>query len=305
MSRILRKIILVILSALLTFLFGGLAQASQHPVARKQKQSSAPQPVVPQGPLPQPTLDQMPAIPPQVTYQAGQLTIQAQNSTLGDILRAVRAKTGASVDIPSNADERVVGRLGPGPAREVLASLLNGSHFNYVMVGSATDPGAVQQVILTSKSGGTTTAAASSSVNQPDAMMNAGSHPVGFPVPPGAQGQAEAQPQPETPPEEMQGDNGAEASGDENADQAEQATEQEGAPEGLPPNGQQQQNGQPAVKTPEQLLMELQQQQQQQQQQQLQQQQQGQQQLQQRQPMVLPPNRPDVQQQQQPPPQEQ
>ena len=160
MSRILRKIILVILSALLTFLFGGLAQASQHPVARKQKQSSAPQPVVPQGPLPQPTLDQMPAIPPQVTYQAGQLTIQAQNSTLGDILRAVRAKTGASVDIPSNADERVVGRLGPGPAREVLASLLNGSHFNYVMVGSATDPGAVQQVILTSKSGGTTTAAA-------------------------------------------------------------------------------------------------------------------------------------------------
>jgi len=310
MSRILRKIILVILSALLTFLFGGLAQASQHPAARKQKQTSAPQPVVPQGPLPQPTLDQMPAIPPQVTYQAGQLTIQAQNSTLGDILRAVRAKTGASVDIPSNADERVVGRLGPGPAREVLASLLNGSHFNYVMVGSATDPGAVQQVILTSKSGGTTTAAAAASpgANQPDAMMNAGSHPVGFPVPPGAQGQAEAQPQPDTPPEEMQGDNGAEAAGDENADQAEQAIEQEGAPEGLPPNGQQQQNGQPAVKTPEQLLMELQQQQQQQQLQQ-QQQQQGQQQLQQRQPMVFPPNqppnRPDVQQQQQPPPQEQ
>src|SRR5438445_11509035 len=153
------------------------------------------------------------------------------------------------------------------------------------VVGSATDPGAVQQVILTSKSGGATTPAATPSVNQPDAMMNAGSHPVGFPVPPGAQGQAEAQPQPETPPEEMQGDNGAEASGDENADQAEQATEQEGAPEGLPPNGQQQ-KGRPAVKTPEEHLVEPQQQQQQQQQQQLQQQQQGQQQQQQRQPTV-------------------
>src|SRR5207253_10626298 len=101
MSRILRKIILVILSALLTFLFGGLAQGPQHPVARKQKQSSAPQPRVPQGPLPQSTLDQKSAILTQVTYQAGQLTIHVQSSTLGDMPRAVRARTGASVDFPS------------------------------------------------------------------------------------------------------------------------------------------------------------------------------------------------------------
>ncbi len=164
MSRFPSKIIPVLFSTLLSILLLGSSQASQRSTAHnnKQKQSPAPQPVVPEGPLPQPTLDQMPAIPPQVTYQGGQLTIQAQNSTLGDILRAVHAKTGASVDIPSNATERVVGRLGPGPAREVLASLLNGSHFNYVMVGSATDPGGVQQVILTSKSGGTTAAAGES-----------------------------------------------------------------------------------------------------------------------------------------------
>src|SRR5437660_3064244 len=174
MVRISRKFTLILFSGLF-FLFLSLPVAAfqrpSPPKSRgKQPQPSTPQsmvPPVPAGPLPQLTLDQTPAIPPQVTYQAGQLTIQAQNSTLGDILRAVRAKTGASVDIPSNADERVVGRLGPGPAREVLASLLNGSHFNYVMVGSATDPGAVQQVILTSKSGRTTTAAASPSVNHP------------------------------------------------------------------------------------------------------------------------------------------
>jgi len=132
MSRFPSKIIPVLFSTLLSILLLGSSQASQRSTAHnnKQKQSPAPQPVVPEGPLPQPTLDQMPAIPPQVTYQGGQLTIQAQNSTLGDILRAVHAKTGASVDIPSNATERVVGRLGPGPAREVLASLLNGSHFN-------------------------------------------------------------------------------------------------------------------------------------------------------------------------------
>ena len=44
--------------------------------------------------------------------------------------------------------------LGPGPARDVLAALLNGSHFNYVMLGSAAHPDSVDRLILTSKSGG-------------------------------------------------------------------------------------------------------------------------------------------------------
>src|SRR5439155_9467675 len=55
------------------------------------------------------------------------------------------------VDVHSNATERVVSNLGPGPARDLLASLLNGSHFNYVMLGSPNDPHMVQRIILTSK----------------------------------------------------------------------------------------------------------------------------------------------------------
>ena len=81
------------------------------------------------------------------------LTIVAENSTLSDILRAVRTQTGAAVEIPPNATERVVTHLGPGAPRNVLASLLNGSHFNYVMLGSPTNPDKVDRVILTSKSG--------------------------------------------------------------------------------------------------------------------------------------------------------
>ena len=111
-------------------------------------------PTQPSGPLTQVSLDQLPAAPPRVSYQNGSLTIVAENSTLGDILREVHKATGASIDVPANANERVIARLGPAPARDVLASLLNGSSFNYVLVGSVTDPAALSSVMLTAKSGG-------------------------------------------------------------------------------------------------------------------------------------------------------
>lgn len=55
---------------------------------------------------------------------------------------------GGDLDIPPQADERVVARLGPGPAREVVRSLLAGSRFDYVIVGSDTDPNAVVKLLL-------------------------------------------------------------------------------------------------------------------------------------------------------------
>ena len=61
----------------------------------------------------------MPAQPPQVRYSRGQLTIVAENSTLADILAAVRSQTGAQVDVPPSATERVVAHLG-GEFRYVL-----------------------------------------------------------------------------------------------------------------------------------------------------------------------------------------
>ena len=97
------------------------------------------------------TPEQRPAAAPIVTYIDGKLSVTAKNSTLGDILRAISAKTGASIDIPEGANERVVSQLGPASAREVMTALLNGSHFNYVMVGSETNPNAVAHVILTAK----------------------------------------------------------------------------------------------------------------------------------------------------------
>ena len=108
-------------------------------------------PPLPSGPLSQLPMDQLPPTPAKVSYQGGLLTISAQNSTLGEILRDVRKLTGASIDIPQNANERVVTHLGPGAPRDVLAALLNGSGFNYVMLGSSSDPTAVASVILMAK----------------------------------------------------------------------------------------------------------------------------------------------------------
>jgi hypothetical protein len=238
-----------ILLSIVALLIANSAYAQQKQVAPKRpvKQvQPAPQPVPEPQPAPPPpsTLEQLPTSAPQVSFHNDQLMIIAHNSTLGDVLRAVRNQTGAEVEIPSNATERVVGRFGPGPARDVLAVLLNGSHFNYVMLGSAANPNALDRVILTHKSGGASeTPVQTNPGNQPMAAQPQ-SLPPGV-VPPGQ----------ET--EEVTDDFNDDNAGleDQPTDQTTQADEQ-----------QQQPNGQPVVKTPEQLLQELQRQQQQQQQ---------------------------------------
>jgi hypothetical protein len=238
------KIVFLLLAAFMVTLPLAASQTSKKkPRKRAVKQEEpAPAPQPPPPPPPPPTLEQMPASAPQVFFRNGQLTIVARNSTLGDILRAVRTQTGASVDVPANATERVVSNLGPGPARDVLASLLNGSHFNYVMLGSPNDPRMVQRIILTSKSGTAPENPSSGNASSnPSQVATQQVYPQ-QPVPP-----PEAE---ETPVEEVQ---------EETAPEVDQA-EQPGQPE-----EQQVPNGQQQVKTPEQLLQELQRQQQQQQ----------------------------------------
>jgi len=134
---------------------GAVAQTKPHRKSHKAppKQAVLPPvlPPMPRGPLPQLPMDLMPAAPPKVSYQNGLLSIVAQNSTLGDILRDVHKLTGASIETPPNATERVVTRLGPGAPRDVLASLLNGSSFNYVMMGSSSNPTGLASIVLTAK----------------------------------------------------------------------------------------------------------------------------------------------------------
>ncbi|HEX3741552.1 MAG TPA: hypothetical protein VHV29_17780 [Terriglobales bacterium] len=173
-----------------------------------------------------------PASPPQVSFQGGQLTIVARNSTMSDVLNAVRQKTGANVDMPAGSGDRVVGQFGPGSPRDVMAQLLNGSHYDYVLLGSPADPRALKKVVLIAKSNG----------------------PEPGPVPQANQPQGEnenlqAVPDVENEPQEENSENP-------NVQESPQPEEPQAD------QGDQGDQNPPTVKTPEQLLRELQQQQQ-------------------------------------------
>lgn len=94
--------------------------------------------------------EQTTATPLKVSYVGGQLKIEALDSTLRDILTKVASLTGVKIDIPPGASsERLpVVKLGPGPARQILASLLSASTFDYFIMASAVDPQGIQDVLL-------------------------------------------------------------------------------------------------------------------------------------------------------------
>ncbi len=115
----------------------------------------APEPPPPPAPPPKLTPEQMPPRTPEVVWDGNLLSINAENSTLSDILVAVRARTGAVIDVPPGAaSERMAARLGPAPVREVLTSLLSDTDYDYIIQASDTDDDAVQSVILTPRGKG-------------------------------------------------------------------------------------------------------------------------------------------------------
>ncbi|HEU5402690.1 MAG TPA: hypothetical protein VFU86_15115 [Terriglobales bacterium] len=223
----------------------------------------------PPPPPPPPTPEQLPAQPPQVSYVGGLLTINAPNSTMNDVLSAVRRVTGATIEKPPAAgNDRVVVHLGPAQPKDVLSALFNGSHYDYIILGPMGQPGAVQRVILTAKSstpaqspivGGRPTASQPSAAQQEQQDNSADTEDMTVPE----QNAQEPEQTPQEQPQEQQ--------------QEQPATPQPGYPQPVSPEqqpqaqpqqGEEGQGQQPHVKSPEELLRELQQMQQQQQNQQ-------------------------------------
>jgi len=97
---------------------------------------------------PHATLAQVPEGQFVVTYQDSELTIKARNAPLIDVLREVCNQIGAVVDLPSGANEPIITVIGPGPAREMLFSLLSNSRLDYAVLGSASDPSALGRVMV-------------------------------------------------------------------------------------------------------------------------------------------------------------
>jgi hypothetical protein len=84
-----------------------------------------------------------------VSLESGQLTVKANNSDLGEILQKVASISGMKID-GLEKSARVFGAYGPGNPRDILADLLAGSNYNFMMVGNTAD-GAPRRLLLTAK----------------------------------------------------------------------------------------------------------------------------------------------------------
>jgi hypothetical protein len=108
--------------------------------------ASAAEPAAPVPPV------EPPKPPVTVAFQNGLLTIHADKASLVDVLDAVHRQTGTQVSVPPGAgQEPVFADIGPAAPRDALNKLLNGSSYNFILVGSSSDPKVVDRVVLSSK----------------------------------------------------------------------------------------------------------------------------------------------------------
>jgi hypothetical protein len=135
--------------------------------------------------------EQLPAQPPHVTYQGGTLSIDSQNASLADILHEIHNQTGSQVDLPSSlGKERVAAHMSGAP-REVVSGLLDGARVGYIILGSPDDPNGVQKIILS---------ALPQEQNNGQAPAPAGGNALWKAGPPSAEAQEEEQAETEPPP---------------------------------------------------------------------------------------------------------
>jgi hypothetical protein len=99
-----------------------------------------------------PSLLDKPPQPAKVSLAQGRLAIEADNSSLIDIMHRLTADAGMTVD-GLNKDQRIFGTYGPGDPQEIISQLLDGMGYNVVMLGR-TPSGTPKQITLTARVGG-------------------------------------------------------------------------------------------------------------------------------------------------------
>ena len=125
-----------------------VAKVSDQPAMAANVASPGAVQAAPQTPPPPPEPPK-PAV--SVSFQNGLLRIHAEGGTLAEVLFEVQRQTQAEIAIPAGAEqEKVVADLGPASARDVLASLLNGSSYNFIFVDGERGHG-LEKVILSRK----------------------------------------------------------------------------------------------------------------------------------------------------------
>ena len=90
-------------------------------------------------------------VPLSVTFANGKLTITAADCGLNEVLRAVSHQTNVPIEGRLDGDERVAVKIGPAPLRDVLLTLLQGSHYSFVLLSRESQPENVEKIVLMSR----------------------------------------------------------------------------------------------------------------------------------------------------------
>lgn len=125
------------------------ARTRRKPVAAKKPAAALKQTVAPQAPeVPKPPDWPVNDQPKEATivWNSHGLRVDASNSSLQQILKDVATATGTKIS-GLDSDQRIFGAYGPGPARNVLSQLLDGSGYNVLMIGDR-GQGTPRQVVL-------------------------------------------------------------------------------------------------------------------------------------------------------------
>jgi len=123
-----------------------------HPVHHHRhhaKPDVAPAPVAPPPLRPA----EQPPNPATIDFNNGLLTVRAQNSSLVSILTQIQHQTGLVIDGLSH-DQRVYGQYGPGSISTTLSALLDGSEYDFVIVGGGSGHAAARLILSTPGSAG-------------------------------------------------------------------------------------------------------------------------------------------------------
>lgn len=97
-----------------------------------------------------PSLLDHPAEPAKVLLAAGELSVDANNSSLSAILHQVGTSSGMTIE-GLDEDARIFGSYGPGSPRDILSALLDGAGYNVMMFG-VTEAGAPRELVLSARS---------------------------------------------------------------------------------------------------------------------------------------------------------
>ena len=132
--------------------------APHPPAIRQRLNSAAPMispapPAVTPAPIAEPPKPDWPVndkpVPAKITWDSHGLTIDANNSSLDEIITDVAAATGAKLE-GKTGDERIFGTYGPGPARDVITELLDGTAYNVLMAGDQ-GQGTPREIVISNR----------------------------------------------------------------------------------------------------------------------------------------------------------